>query len=119
MRLGASLTPAIAVPFTWANQITILGIELMADTERLLQLNISDIINKICILMSSWSSRALTPLGRIITYNSSVVSQFVYRLMCLYLLDDESLKVIKRLTTHFVWAAKTSKVAYSQVKCYV
>ena len=58
--------PVVEVPFTWSTMLKILGVKFTADTEWLIQLNISDIISMVKILMSTCKSRALTPLGRII-----------------------------------------------------
>ena len=58
----------------------ILGITIIVDTEHLVQLNITDLMNKLDILVQSWKTRTLTPLGKIAVINSLMVSIFVYKL---------------------------------------
>ena len=97
------------------DQVKTLGITLVADTEQLIQLNITDIVQKVEILMQSWSGRALTPIGKIAVINSLIASQFVSKLSALPSPNKEFfLDVHKKIRT-FILGGKKSKVKFSKL----
>ena len=49
--------PISEKPLKWVEKVRILGIDFVSDTEKLIQLNVTDIVKKIDMLMQAWSSR--------------------------------------------------------------
>ena len=90
MRLGASGYSNAKLhtvqPILWVENIKILGVTFVADTENLIKLNTVDLVKKIDMLIQSWQNRSLTPLGKIVIINTLMISTFVYKLLMIYTL---------------------------------
>ena len=84
----------------------------MADTERLIQLNIADLTRKTQTLMQVWQARSLTPLRRIVIANMLVASTYVYKLLCLFTPHHTTLESIKKDRVDFIWNTKQHKIRY-------
>ena len=102
-------------PVTWVSETKVLGLVLVADTERLVQLNMSDLVKKLEVVIHSWKSRSLTPLGKIAVVNSLMISIFVYQLLSLPS-PDKILEVkIWNLIKGFLWENRRAKVKYDKI----
>ena len=97
-------------------QVKIFGVTFTADTENLVQLNMTDLIKKVQILAQSWCSRSSTPLGKIVTINMPMQSIFVYKLMCIFTPNDKFFDTIRRILVDFLWKGKKKHhIKYKQL----
>ena len=51
--------------------------------------NLETIIGKIDNVITHWSLRSLTPIGKILVVNSLLISQAIYKLTCLFSPKDD------------------------------
>ena len=101
-------------PLRWVDNVKILGINFVADTERLLQLNIVDIVKKVDMLRQSCKTRSITPLGKITFVNPLITLKFVDKLMVLQSPTQEFFEKISKRIGDFVWSNVTMRINYTQ-----
>ena len=103
------------LPIRWVEKVRILGINFVADTENLLQQNISDITRKVEMLIQAWSTRSLIPLGKITVINSLLISQFVYKLMLVHSPGHEFFVRIHKMLREFIEDKKKARISFKQL----
>ena len=104
----------------WATVIKILGIDFLADLNEMRARNYNLLLEKVNNIAQVWSSRSLTVLGKVLIINSLLVSQMVYKMLCLYSLPDYFYKQYKDIITKFLLDKEDNKkgkplVAYDKL----
>lgn len=71
-------------PLIWTNEpIEILGFDICASVTQTLTKSLAKSVKKLQTVLDTWKSRSITPMGRIILFNTLGVSLFIYKLMAL------------------------------------
>ncbi len=70
--------------FKWINcPITVLGVDVTHEKTDLLERNYDDVFKKLEKTIEMWTNRNLSLAGKVITANTLMSSQFIYKLSCL------------------------------------
>ena len=101
------------LPIKWSDgPIKILGLKVVADTTKMLEINYREIMEKVNCVCKIWAKRQLSLLGKILIVNTLIVPLFVYRLQVLPNLTENMLKEYQRCIVSFLWDEKKAKIAY-------
>ena len=86
-------------------QITILGLEIQADLEKMREINIINKVTKMRQVFRIWSQRNLSLLGRIAIVKTLGISLLTY---CMTNLDmpDYGLKALEKIIYEYIWQGK-------------
>ena len=95
--------------------IKILGIYIYPEAQDMYHENFMDLLNKADGIMSSWSKRPSTPMGRIVIINSLVNSLFIHKLTALPTPAKVYFESYKKRVSKFIWDDKTPKIAYQKL----
>ena len=90
--------------------ITYLGISFTHHHDDFFSLNYLPKLSRIKNLLLSWSTRDLTPIGRVHIIKSFAISQIVYLLSVLPNPPDSFFKELNSLLFKFIWGRKNEKV---------
>ena len=103
-------------PLCWAEQeISILGVVIGANRTAMLKKNYDILYEKMKKKMTPWQARSATLIGKITVINALIMSQTVYKLICLNTPDVNFMKKVKTLITNFLWENKKAKIAYKKL----
>ena len=105
----------LAWPIQWDTKIRVLGVDFTVDYAETRKINFDNLIQKVRASIAVWALRSLTVIGKILVVNALLVSQFVYKLVCLYTPEDQQFKKFKILIIEFIWEGKTTKIAYNHL----
>ena len=90
--------------FTWTNEpVLVLGIDISHDRTELLTINYEKIVKKVDSLTNIWSTRDLSIESKVITVNTLMSSQFIYKISNLNSLPDEYVKHYEKSVNIFIW----------------
>ena len=78
----------------------------------LIKNNYEAVFKKIADTANLWKIRALSLAGKVITINTLMASQFVYKLSCLNSPTEDQHKEYKARTREYLWDEKAPKIAY-------
>ena len=92
------------------DSITYLGITFTHHHDDFFRLNYLPKLSRLKKLLLSWSSRDLTPIGRIHIIKSFAISQIVYLLSVLPNPPDTFFNDLNSLFFKFIWGNKTEKI---------
>ena len=94
-------------------------IDFMADLQEMRAQNYDILLQKVRNIAQVWSLRSLTLLGKVLIINSLLVSQMVYKLLCLYSPSEVFYKQYKDVIVKFMWDKDEKKgkslVAYDKL----
>ena len=97
--------------FVWSNEdINVLGVTITH--QELVKKNYQPIIDKAKKVLSSWSNRNLTLMGRVQVVNTLISSLFVYKMMVLPNIDKNTIKTMDNIIRSYIWKDRKSKIAY-------
>ena len=95
----------------WTNEpINILGIWISHDRDEMQYLNYEPILNKTKSILSSWSNRFLSLIGKTNVINTLIASLFIYRFMVLPNMSEVYLKKFESEMNKFLWNNKRAKI---------
>ena len=95
----------------WSNKdITVLGVKIAH--KDLIQKNYEDLVEKAKHVLSSWTHRGLSLLGKIQVINTLVASLFVYKMLVLPTIPGKIVKQVDNVIREFLWNGRKSKIAY-------
>ncbi len=104
--------------FKWVNTpITVLGVDITNDKSDLLKRNYEAVFKKVTNMANIWKNRNLSLAGKVITINTLMASQFIYKLSCMDSPTEEQYKEYKSITRNYLWDEKSSKIAYDTLTC--
>lgn len=104
------------LPLIWSDgPIRVLGIDVCTSWQETIEVNYTNMINKITDTFNIWSARNLSPLGKIQIVNSLANSQFIYKLQVLPAPSANFMKVYKQLVSKFIWDDKVPKISYDRL----
>ncbi len=99
--------------FKWVNHpVTVLGVNVTHEKTDLLKLNYDDIFTSLEKTVEMWGNRKLSLAGKIITANTLMSSQFIYKLVCLESPSTAHYERYKKIIRNYIWEGKTAKIAY-------
>ena len=94
----------------WTNEFTALGITYnVLNIKNITDLNIEFKLKEINSLISAWSSRNITPLGRITITKSLLISNITHILLSLPTPSDFMIKKLETTFKDFIWNKKKNK----------
>ena len=97
----------------WSNgPLNVLEVWVSQDQDELRDLNYSDILKKMKVTISSWSTRGLSLFGKILIINSLITSLYMHRLMVLPKVPEEIYKEWKKVILNFIWNNSKPKISY-------
>ena len=95
----------------WVTKFTALGIDYdVLDLENITELNISLKIDSMKRLILYWSSRNISPIGRITIFKSLVLSKIIQLLQSLPSPSNDHMKEIEKMAIKFIWRNKRHQV---------
>ena len=97
-------------PVQWSEKTKILGFVICKTMEQTLEENLKLLIEKMQKVLNMWTAGSLTVMGRIVVFNSLIVSTFIQKLICLPMPPQEFYKKVKRLLLNFIWLNKKTKI---------
>ena len=92
-----------------------LGITFTLDLKEIIEINYSDKINAIRTLISSWSKRNISTIGRITVVKSLMIPKLNHLFMSL---PDPPEKTVKELNTiffNYIWNSKIDRIARKEI----
>ena len=96
--------------FNWTDKFEILGIHYdMNDLGNISDLNIYRKLGEIEQLIKIWSTRNLTPYGKVTIIKSLLISKITHMLLSLPSPSSECLNTINNAFTKFLWCGKPAK----------
>ena len=102
----------------WVTKFTALGIDYdVLDLEGITELNISSKIDSMKRLMLYWSSRNISPIGRITIFKCLVLSKIIHVLQSLHSPSNDHIKEIEKMAVQFIWRNKRHQVN-KNILCY-
>ena len=103
-------------PLFWTDgPFRVLGIMIHPDWQVMYQENYVKLLQKVKAILKTWSTRNMTPLGRIAIVNSLVASLFVHKFMCIPTPQQEFFTEYRKLVTQFIWEDKPTKIRYTKL----
>ena len=98
---------------SWSRRVKILGIYFTPSKKEMIELNYNRLCEKIEQIVTAWSNRDLSLMGKILVVNSLIASQYTYYFMNTYSPTPEIIAKIKRLIKKYLWGVKPVKIAYN------
>ena len=95
---------------TWTNTFEVLGIEYdVFRLEEITEINLNSKITKIKNLIRTWSTRKLTPYGKVTIVKSLLLSKITHILLSLPSPKLHTIKLIEQMFLSFIWSGKPAK----------
>lgn len=88
----------------------VLGIEFSTDLDQIVKINFEKKIEQIKSILHSWSSRYLTPLGRITILKTLIISKLNYLFISLPNPPPQMLDKLNSMFYEFVWNSKNDRI---------
>ena len=98
-----------------ASEFSFLGIEFNVDMEKMIETNYTTAMNKIDKLLTGWSKRRLTPLGKIAVIKSLAVSKLNHLIMTCPIGKNSYIKQLESKFYHFLWEGKPDKIKRANI----
>lgn len=103
-------------PIIWTNDsIPILGIDVTPYLRETTQISYEKAYQKMNSVLQVWKHRSLSPVGKIVLYNTLCASLLVYKFMALGTPHPSVLAKIKKLCVNFIWSGQRSKIRYTKL----
>ncbi len=104
--------------FKWVNTpITVLGVDITHDKPDLIHRNYKAVFKKISNITNVWKNRNLSLAGKVLTINTLMTSQFIYKLSCLNSPTEDQYKEYKQVIRTYLWDERSAKIAYDTLTC--
>ena len=103
------------LPLVWSDPcpIKILGIQWFADENLTMESNFKETLTKAQNILSVWSKRSLSLIGKILIVNTLIFPLFNYRLAIIRTPTKQQLAAFKAMVVDFLWDGKGAKIAYN------
>ena len=99
---------------SWTNEpVNFLGIWISNNMEETMRLNYQPLIDKAKLLLSDWTKRNLSLLGKVTIINTLVASLYVYRMTVLPKMSEAMLSQVNNTMVKFLWSGARPKIAYT------
>ena len=106
--------------FKWVNTpITVLRVNITHDKHILIKSNYDAVFKKNDDMTKLWKNRNLSLAGKVITINTLMSSQLIYKLSCMESPTEEHYKKYKLTTRNYPWDGKNAKIAYNTLTCSI
>lgn len=100
-------------PLHWVEELRILGINIGKKSSA--HSNYDNLIDKVKSLITLWSSRHLTIMGKILLCNTLLTSQWIYKLLMVITPPQNLFYRYKRLILDFIWDSKPPRIRYKKL----
>ena len=96
--------------FIWSKEdITVLGVTI--PHENIVEKNYKGICDKVKKVLNAWCNRGLSLMGKVLIINTLVASLFVYKMMVLPTIPQNTVKEIENIIRNYLWSGKKAKIA--------
>ena len=102
-------------PIHWSQTTKVLGFHICADRQHMQDLNFNELLQKMHTVLTPWTARSLTLLGRILVVNTLVISLGTQKLTCLPTPKNEFFATAKKIVTEFIWKGAPTRIAYNKL----
>ena len=114
-RLGSikntQLRLPVEQPFQWSNEdISVLGVIITMDQTQMNSKNYDGVLEKAQAILKAWNNRQLSLTGKRTVVNALVTSLFVYKMQVLPQIEENIMKVYKKMIENFIWNARRPKI---------
>lgn len=106
--------------FTWTNEpIKLLGIIIPTspNIQQTIDINYNPIICKMSTVISNWSLRMTSLMGKVLIVNTLIASLFVYKICVLPNMNNELTIKVNDKIVNFLWNGKKPKIAKDLLVC--
>ena len=97
----------------WTDATKILGITVIANRKRMMEENYKELYVKMSKVLNPWKARSTSLIGKVLLINTLLMSQSVYKFLCLTDPPNDFFKKVKQLVVNFLWDGKKAKIAYN------
>ena len=105
------------VNLCWTNQpIDILGVKVCDNRNTQIGLNYDGMLDKVQGILTLWTSRKLSLIGKVTVVNTLVGSLFVYKMSILPILPDTYVHKLNKIVSNFVWCNRKAKIALAKLQ---
>lgn len=116
LRLGVlkntDVTLSSHKPYRWTNDpIKILGLELQTDVQETSELSYESTLTIIQEVVVTWGNRKLSPIGKIMLWNTLCSSILVYKMLVLGTPTQNFFNRIRQLCVQFIWGKGQKKLS--------
>lgn len=106
----------VGVNLEWGStKFTLLGVHYSVNLKEMIKLNFELCNLKIKKILKSWSSRDLTPIGRISVVKTFIISKYNHLFQTLPSAGDDFMKNLIRDLYTFIWGEKPDRINRNQV----
>lgn len=101
------------LPLKWSDgPVKVLGMQMYGQSVDIANNNYNELLTKIDNILKNWSTRMLTPIGKICIVNTLINSQVTYKLQSLPTPSKQFFDKYKKLISQFIWDNKKANVSY-------
>ena len=93
----------------WTDHFTLLGIQFHKDLSQMPDLNFSEKIDEIRMLLKTWSNVSITPIEKITILKTLAWSKLMHVLYCLPSPDETWIAELQQLFLEFLWKKRDQK----------
>ena len=102
----------------WTDEgVNILGVEVCAEDEQLIEKNYQQVIEKTETTLNSWKKRRLSLLGKVNIVNTLVSSLFVYKMTVLPRMPNKYINILEQKIEAFLWSGHKPKIPLRVLQC--
>ena len=96
----------------WTNSgIKVLGVHIQNDEQECVKVNLKELEDKAYQILSQWSRRRLSLLGKIRIVNTLIASLFVYKFTVLSHIGEDFYNRLDEMINKFLWNGKQAKIS--------
>ena len=95
---------------SWETEFTLLGITFSSDLSKIINLNYDKKLEEIKQLITKWSKRILTPLGKITVLKTLALPKINHLILALPNPRNETIINIQKMFSKFLWEGKPGKI---------
>ena len=98
------------------NSINVLGINIWASSDKMLEENYKELVDKTTSTLMTWSNRQLSLFAKITVMNSLIASLFVYRMYILPRIPARTVKQLNKICEKFIWNGRRPKIGLNKLQ---
>jgi len=104
----------IDLKFT-THPVRLLGVYFHANLDNMFDLNFAPKLKKLKEILRIWSTRDLTPIGKITIVKSLALSQLIFLFSVLTNPPDQFIKEVNSVIFNFIWSGKPDKISRNTI----
>ena len=104
------------IELQWSQEpFTVLGINFSLNLNEMIELNFDEKINDIRKLITHWSKRNLTVLGKITVVKTIIMSKLTHLFISLPNPDLNFMKLLESMLFKYIWGSKMDRISRKQI----